>query len=433
VFPAVPTVATYHVVATSTEGGARVEVLVPRPVALHGLTLGAHYTFQVSSVNGDCVEGQPTTVALGSAALSLDNAALILDGGTPALAAQTGADGLTAGYFDPDGFPDLLTSKAMTQTLARFQGADGGAYVPLSPIPLTVRSPIGAMPVADFDGDAIDDVAFYDFSSTSVVFATAPTAAGSGAAVPMHSCTVNGVAVSAAAIDLVRSGHPQLAVLTQGLADGGANGAAHVTFVALAGSGCIAGLPLFVDGGADGLSTGDFDGDGSGDIAFTATAGGPVTLWFGDGDGGFPRQTTFGPVLEALGVQPVYYAADAGRGIVIDGPNSFQIMRPNGGGYMNVGNSANKASSGTVTQVVAADLDGDGLTELLWGNPISGSPSLQVWRPTVSGYQLTSAFDGGPTQGVAVVDVDGDHRLDVVTLESSMTQPWSGLRIRRGR
>jgi hypothetical protein len=249
----------------------------------------------------------------------------------------------------------------------------------------------------------------------------------------MHSCTVNGIAVSAAAIDLVRSGPPQLAVLTQGLADGGANGAAHVTFFALAGTACIAGLPLFVDGGADGISTGDFDGDGSGDIAFTATAGGPVTLWFGDGDGGFPMRTTVVAAMEALGVLPVYYAADAGRGIVVDGPNSFQVMRPSAGVYVPLGSSASKASSGTITPLVAADLDGDGLTDLLWGNPITGTPSLQVWRPTGNPYQLTSAFDGGPTQGVAVVDVDGDHRLDVVTLESNMTQPWSGLRIRRGR
>jgi hypothetical protein len=291
------------------------------------------------------------------------------------------------------------------------------------------------MPVADFDGDGVQDVAMYE-QATGVTPAKLLFASGvlNGSGGAQHSCQVNGIARGFAAADLLRAGHAQLVVLTRDAVDGGPTGAAYARLITFDGSGYTQTQQWFVDAGSDGVSAGDFDGDGNADLAFTSQQhADPVWLWFGDGTGSFPHQVMVDVTDLSFAVFPVYVSATAGRGIVVDGASSFHTLVPRDAGYVTAPTGFGFVpNSNGGHHMVSADLDGDGLTDLLsgdYGGP--GATALKWWRAGPTGY-VQSDFAGEATPGVAVVDIDNDNILDVVTLETRSSAGWAGLRVRKG-
>jgi hypothetical protein len=168
--------------------------------------------------------------------------------------------------------------------------------------------------------------------------------------------------------------------------------------------------------GSNSVAAGDFDNDGNLDLVVTNQVDGTALVLPGAGDG------TFGaPVSYAAGQYPsALTVADVncdGRAdvAVIDSSNSvLNVLLNYGSGF----GTATSYSVGSQPQAVSAgDFNGDGKIDLV----AAGSSSVSVLLNDGTGGFGTAtdyAATAGP-QGLAVGDINGDGKLDLATTDSS--------------
>lgn len=146
------------------------------------------------------------------------------------------------------------------------------------------------------------------------------------------------------------------------------------------------GSPIGIDLGAAGnsLAVADLDGDGAEDLiaASSYSANPTISTALGDGAGGFAPATTVGTEL-----------VDVSGGMTIG----------------------------------AADLTGDGAPDVFGG--VDGAPDLFVLRGDgAGGFDNTATFEGGTrTTRATAADVDGDGLNDVVTDDAVLFSDGAGL------
>ncbi|AKU97395.1 Tryptophan synthase alpha chain [Labilithrix luteola] len=194
------------------------------------------------------------------------------------------------------------------------------------------------------------------------------------------------------------------------------------------------------------IGVADFDGDGKLDVAVagpdTANPGALATLvLFGFGDG------TFAPTLTSLS-RPVvqnrtaYASGLATADVNNDGKVDIVVSDPFLPGYAVILNQGNRnfappvnVMSGSVAPMYAdpVDLDGDGKLDLVIANNTalyySDDPSkMEIFHGNGDGtFEKRQSYVSGPAgYSVAVADLDGDGRLDIVTVDWSSAQVFRG-------
>lgn len=324
--------------------------------------------------------------------------------GSPIDSGGSAPPGVAVGDFNGDGNPDIVVAN---QTDKNYAANSGTLSVLLSNSDGTFRQPPGGpmviggnadfVVVGHFDSNRSLDLAVSDANSHTVrillgngngTFATAPSSPiqVGDTSYPFHLVTG----------DFNGDGKPDLAVSS----DSGNTG----VYVYLgAGDGTFAPGPV-VDGGTGfvtDLQTGDFNADGKTDLVVNDGENGVVTVLLAGGD-------ATGLTFKTLAVDRFTFSAsnslavgrfdnNATDDIAVSSGNSVNILLGNGRGtFQSLASGPITPNSGLIVSLAAADLNGDGKTDLVIGLPNNTMPgSIPIRGPGAGGVgQETPSSNG---------------------------------------
>jgi len=175
-------------------------------------------------------------------------------------------------------------------------------------------------------------------------------------------------------------------------------------------------VPLSAGQGPDAVAVGDFNGDGTPDIAVANSTDGTVSVLLSNGNGTFQGQRTF-----AVEADPLAIAVGD-----LTGNGDVDIVTTNNGGTVSVlmgngnGTFAPQTTMATVPytgSVAIADFNGDGIPDLVTANDTGVEIFLGNGNGTFQPQQNIAPQLGSQT--VAVGDLNGDGKVDIVATQFS--------------
>lgn len=314
-------------------------------------------------------------------------------------------------------------------TFGNGKGLDSASFKIKNSVAVTDNFPTSSS-ISDLDGDGLPDLAIANFASGTATAIHNTSTNGNLSFAPKISYPVGGInteTVSVNTIDFDGDGRPDLAVVNE--MD------TNISILRNIGSpGQISFGPTLVlatgyESGPTSLATGDFDGDGKPDLAVVNTAGGRIAI--------FRNTSTPGAISFA---SPVYLGAfgqDILSGITMadfdnDGkPDIIATDRNNNIVYV----YRNQSQPGILSfapfttyptgfggsNVLAGDLDGDGLPDIVFSNPGNSSISFMKNMSTPGNISFSARTDiplltgifSVSANNVALADLDGDSKVDI--------------------
>ena len=368
--------------------------------------------------------------------------------------------GILSGQVQPyqrnaDGKTDLITSDVN----GMFVSIDGATLTGTQPAPV-VSPGLSNQPrpvFADFNSDGKVDVAAADGTTFSI-----RTGAGGSYFAPATAPTLTGCTNPSGVVtnDFNNDGKPDLAVRCDAnffvLLGDGAGAFAVGTPVALTGTPSVYTMTRMV--------VDDFNGDGRMDLAITGSSADRMEVFLGDGIGGMTSSAVVNfTAASAPGTMVVVdWDLDGKLDIVVGVAGNFAYVKGDGtGGFAAPTYTVGPAA---IWDLDSGDLDGDGFPDIIgvsnsgnqfyviWGNGGSSLPAATSVTPaiTVSGYVTIRLYDtdldgkpevflvpnggngpqmfkltgrafgtprvfmGGATLALDFVDIDGDHKPDLL-------------------
>ncbi|MBL8692618.1 MAG: VCBS repeat-containing protein [Planctomycetes bacterium] len=283
---------------------------------------------------------------------------ITLEGRTD-IASGTSATNAAIADVDGDGINDLIVARFTDSRVTWFRALGNGSFGPGNDLPVGPLFPIG-LAVTPVDGDSLPDVVVTDFHNDSVFLYR----------------NLGGGAFSAP-VQLATGDAPIAVVVT------------------------------------------DFDDDGFRDLAVAAIDSLEVRVHIGNAAFTFTDEVSI-----PVGGRPVGLAAAQLSGsshpdlIVTDLQENlvrlfeFEPGTGNQSGFQFT-ETFTAQPQGQPIGVALANLDGSGLPEIVLG--VVGSAFVEIWKDNGSGYQLFSSVNMlSSSTGVAVADINGDGKLDLV-------------------
>lgn len=179
------------------------------------------------------------------------------------------------------------------------------------------------------------------------------------------------------------------------------------------------------------LAHADFDGDGNLDLVTGNFVFDSVSLLLGNGDGTFEPATNYGAGHGAGPVATGDFDGDGHADLAISIVFRMEVALHLGAGdgSLIAGEPVDPDSVPTLTASAFGDLNGDGIDDWVTeprGGAYGEAYELRLGRPDGT-YDTPQLYgSGGPTlggaasSGVAIVDFDGDGRLDVIVSEGTV-------------
>jgi len=350
----------------------------------------------------------------------------------PAVSYTTGYQpcAVAVGDFNHDGKADMVTVNASSTqdpgSMSLLLGKGDGTFEDAVSIPTDIDP--SAVVVGRFNNDAYDDIAVTCYDSGSGGSASVVDiflGNSSGSFQTMTSFATPDSPVSLALADFNGDHHPDLAVSSH-------KGAGDLNLSVYLGDGA-GGFALqssYVSYWNWALTSGDFNEDGTVDLAVTSLASSQdnysVTIYTGNGDGTF--------------------AAHATGCTIDDGPTAITATDLNGDGHLDLAvtsqnvqttglgilqgagdgtfaGPANFSALGLADGLAAADFDNDGHMDLAIAQ--GGDDSLRLKLGNGAGAFRDIGDEeisvGGGPQGVAIADFNGDRLNDVAVTDQSGT------------
>jgi hypothetical protein len=363
------------------------------------------------------------------------------DSNSLAAAINIGADlnptGISIADLDGDGKPDVIVAEWGSALISVYRNiSTNGALTPGSFAP-KVEFAVGKNPyfmaVADLNGDGKPDLVVSDSGSGSVsIFQniSSPGSFTSNSFGPRIDFPVDGSPYQVAVADLDGDGRPDLVVAN--LVPSGAVSVLRNLGGAQINANSFAPAVQFPCGGPSSwVAVGDLNGDGKPDLAVANGANGTLAILQNTSSPGVINTGSFAsPLIYSAGGRPMCVVLGD-----LDGDGKLDIAVANNGNtslsiYHNVGAAGAitaqsfaapfQLTQASVSQQIAlADLDGDGRPEIVQAD---SSGNVSVFRNIgTNGVLLASSFAPrldfaaqNNTLGVAIGDLDGDGKPDVV-------------------
>jgi len=317
-----------------------------------------------------------------------------------------GAGDVALGDVDGDGRPDIVSLDPYTGRLGVLRSEGGGHFA--APLTRAIGRSVRSFALGDFNGDGLDDVAILDAVVDEIALFTS-----SGAGLFRDPIVIRpGLDLRAiAAAEVTGDGIEDLLVAS---GDGGV-----VILLDAPGNGTHS--PLRLPAGSDhphALLAADVNGDGLPDIV---VAGETLAVLAGIAPGQFEPPRVVATEIEYL---PLLTAGDLNH----DGRADIAVAR-SGGVLVFTGRADGGLDPGADVDLPAypaalalADIDADGIPDLLALDDVSENADLSIVAgganlPTRVGRRLLLGSIG---KGLAAADLDGDGRTDLLVRDRDL-------------
>jgi hypothetical protein len=333
------------------------------------------------------------------------------------------ASQVAVGDMDGDDRADLVTANNRSSDVSVYSGNGDGTFA------FHEQFDAGAFPsaieAADFNADGLPDLAVsnqgQDFVSGVPADVSILLGSGEGSFAPevRYAAGVNPSAIAVADVDGNNS--PDLVVANHGWESEAIFGDVSV----LLGVGDGTFLPQTrwdVGDNPSAVAAADLDGDGDIDLAVTNRKyPGDLSVLLGNGDGTFAPEVRYYTYYDPVSIVAGDFDEDGAQDLAVaHGVSLFNITIYLGNGDGTFAGAVFFEVDDTPTSIAVADLDDDGSLDLVTSGSMNDASVLR--GDGSGGFALAVPFGSGPTQTVAVGDLDLDGVPDLAVIDSARSR-----------
>jgi len=348
-------------------------------------------------------ENQSNSNAIAATA-ALDSATLA-NGFTPLQTYGTGKNpySIAVGDFKGNGILDFAVANSSDGTISVLLGNGDGTFA--SAKSYTVGNSPYSVAVGDFNGDGVPDLVVANYGDDTV---TILLGIGDGTFAAQPAVAAGSLPSAVAVGDFNNDGILDIAVADY------SGGPGAVSILLGNGNGTFqAAMSSSVGNSPYGIAVADFNGDGLLDVVTANYGSNNVSVLLGNGDGTFQPQATYAVASggsNAWGVAVGDFNADGSPDIAVASSGNVSVLINKGTGLFNA--AVGYTAGNTAYAIAVGDFDLDGKADLAVANVNSQNLSIILGIGDGTFGSPSNSSAGGTPQAVAVGDFNGDGRPD---------------------